>query len=117
MSKNGWTRSKAPLGHPNGSLIAPDLNYPFAEARIISREYALYRSVVLNSADGAVHRIRMAIHGGMEGVVDDTTLDLVAMIDAIYNTAESVSKKYLSPFSPARLKAMMIYEIYTHHKT
>ncbi|MHA6724196.1 dsDNA nuclease domain-containing protein [Sphingomonas sp. RS2018] len=62
---------------PEWSHIAPDLNAPFAEALIISREYAIYRSVALNSADGAVHRIRLAIQGGLDGVVDDTALDLL----------------------------------------
>jgi len=48
-------------------------------------------------------------------VVKDTSLSLVDMVETIYLRSEEVGKKYLSPFTPSRLKAMIIYEIYAHH--
>lgn len=59
----------------------------------------------------------MKIAEALPIVVNDTTLNLVDMVEAIYSLAEEVGRKYLSPFSPSRLKAMIIYEIYTHHKS
>jgi len=101
---------------PDWSAIAPSLSYPFAEQLRISREYTVYRAAALNSADRAVHRIRMAIATVLPPIISDGSLNLVDMVEAIYIKTEAVGKKYLSPFSPSRLKAMIIYEIYTHHK-
>lgn len=101
---------------PEWSAIAPSLSYPFAEQLRISQEYAVYRAVALNSADRAVQRIRMKITETLPSVIDDESLNLGDMVEKIYLQAEEVGKKYLSPFSPSRLKAMIIYEIYTYHK-
>ena len=95
--------------------IAPSLTYPFTDQLRISQEYAVYRAAALNSADGAVQRIRMKIAEALPTVIDDATLSLVDMVETLYLHAEEIGKKYLSPFSPSRLKAMIIYEIYTHH--
>jgi len=100
---------------PEWGTIAPSLSYPFAEQLRISQEYSVYRAVALNSADRAVQRIRMKIAETLPTVVEDASLSLVDMVQALYLEAEEVGKKYLSPFSPPRLKAMIIYEIYTHH--
>jgi len=100
---------------PEWGTIAPSLSYPFAEQLRISQEYAVYRAVALNSADRAVQRIRMKIAETLPTVVEDASLSLVDMVEALYLQAEDVGKKYLSPFSPSRLKAMIIYEIYAHH--
>ncbi|MBB4097474.1 dsDNA nuclease domain-containing protein [Sphingomonas kyeonggiensis] len=100
---------------PEWGTIAPSLTYPFAEQLRISQEYAVYRAAALNSADRAVQRIRMKIAEALPTVIADSSLSLVDMVEALYLNAEEVGKKYLSPFSPMRLKAMIIYEIYTHH--
>lgn len=100
---------------PEWGTIAPSLSYPFAEQLRISQEYTVYRAVALNSADRAVQRIRMKIAETLPTVVEDATLSLVDMVEALYLQAEEVGKKYLSPFSPSRLRAMIIYEIYTHY--
>lgn len=100
---------------PDWSAIAPSLSYPFAEQLRISQEYSVYRAAALNSADRAVQRIRMNIAETLPTVIDDEKMSLVDMVEAVYLQAEEVGRKYLSPFSPSRLKAMIIYEIYTHH--
>jgi Cap4 dsDNA endonuclease len=100
---------------PDWGAIAPSLSYPFTEQLRISQEYSVYRAAALNSADRAVQRIRMKIAEALPMVIDDTSLTLVDMVEALYLQAEAVGKKYLSPFSPSRLKAMIIYEIYAHH--
>ncbi|QZD86731.1 dsDNA nuclease domain-containing protein [Qipengyuania psychrotolerans] len=99
---------------PDWSAITPSLSYPFAEQLRIGQEYSVYRAAALNSADRAVQRIRMRIAEALVTVIDDEALSLVDMVEAIYLQAEEVGKKYLSPFSPSRLKAMIIYEIYSH---
>lgn len=100
---------------PEWSSVVPSLTYPFAETLKISHEYAIYRVVALNSADKATYRIRMAIQNELPPVISNINLTLVEMIKAIYDPVEHVARKYLSPFCPSRLKAMIIYEIYTHH--
>jgi hypothetical protein len=101
---------------PEWSAIAPSLSYPFAEQLRISQEYSVYRAAALNSADRAVQRIRMKITENLPAVIDDESLSLVEMVEAIYLNVEQFGRKYLSPFGPSRLKAMIIYEIYTNHK-
>ena len=100
---------------PEWGTIVPSLSYPFAEQLRISQEYAVYRAAALNSADRAVQRIRMKIMETLPIVVKDTSLSLVDMVETLYLRSEEVGKKYLSPFTPSRLKAMIIYEIYAHH--
>lgn len=100
---------------PEWGTIAPSLSYPFAEQLRISQEYKVYRAVALNSADRAVQRIRMKIAETLPTVVEDASLSLVDMVEALYLQSEEVGKKYLSPFSPSRLKAMIIYEVYAHY--
>lgn len=99
---------------PEWSQIAPNLTYAFSEQRLISLEYGVYRAVALNSADRAVHRVRMAITAILAPVVEDARLSLTQMVDAVFVQVEETGQKYLSPFSPARLRAMIIYEIYAH---
>lgn len=99
---------------PEWGEIALKLTYPFAEERLISREYGVYRTVALNSADRAVHRVRMAITASIAPVVGDPGLSLTQMVETVFVQVEEVGQKYLSPFSPARLRAMIIYEIYAH---
>jgi len=56
----------------------------------------------------------MKIGENLLAVVNDEGMNLVDMIEALYLLTEEVGKKYLSPFSPSRLRAMIIYEIYTN---
>lgn len=100
---------------PEWSDIAPSLSYSFSETLTISREYRIYRSAALNSADRAIHRVRLAIRNATPVVVSDTGLALTGMIDAVFAEVENVARKYLVPFSPSKLRAMIIYEIYTYH--
>lgn len=99
---------------PEWGEIAPNLTYAFSDQRLISREYGVYRTVALNSADRAVHRVRMAITATLAPVIEDASLTLTQMVEAVFVQVEEAGQKYLSPFSPARLRAMIIYEIYAH---
>lgn len=99
---------------PDWSAIAPSLSYPFSEQLRISQAYMLFRAAVLNSADRAIQRVRMKIMETLPQVISNDSLNLVGMVEAIYSCAEETGKAYLSPFSPSKLKAMIIYEIYTY---
>ena len=98
---------------PEWSEIAPDLSYPFAETLAISKDYAAYRPAALNSGDKALHRVRLAIRANLSGVIDDVSLNLSEMIDAIARKVNLVAEKYITPFSISKFRAMIIYEIYT----
>lgn len=99
---------------PDWRDIASRLVYPFAEERRIMQEYGIYRSAVLDLSNRAVQRIRMKITENLDSTVDDDELTLVDMVERIYELSEEVGRKYLTPFKPERLKAMIIYEIYAH---
>ncbi len=100
---------------PDWSEIAPNLSYSFAENLRISQEYSVYRTTALNSADHAVQRIRMKIMETLPQIIDDHSLSLVDMVEAVYLNTAFTAETYLSPFASSRLKAMIIYEIYTNN--
>lgn len=102
---------------PEWAEISQKLVLPFAEDLRIGREYRVYRSVALNTADSAIYRIRLAIRKAMDQVTNDSALDLGKMVSSVYLAAEPTAQRYLSPFSQDRLKAMIIYEIYTYTKS
>lgn len=102
---------------PEWEEIGPQLIYPFAEALQIRNEYQIYQAAALNTADSAVHRVRLAIRKSLQPVIDKVDLNLGGMINAALINAEPTARKYLSPFSQARLKAMIIYEIYAYPET
>jgi hypothetical protein len=99
---------------PEWAEISQNLVLPFAEELQIGKEYRIYRSVALNTSDSAIYRIRLAIRKALGQVIGDDALDLGNMLSSAYVAAEPTATKYLSPFSQARLKAMIIYEIYTY---
>lgn len=101
---------------PDWGSIAPQLSYSFAEQLQISHEYKIYRSVVLNTADRAVQRIRMKIVEILPNVISDDSLTLNDMVQIVFEATGQIAVKYLSPYTSAKLKAMIIYEIYTYSK-
>ncbi|MHC2088612.1 hypothetical protein [Methylobacterium sp. CM6244] len=99
---------------PDWSQIAGDYDVPFAHARYISREYNLYRASALSSANEAAHRVRLSVRSVIPDVVSNSEISLAEMVDYTYSKTEMVAKKYLAPFSSYKLKAIVIYEIYTN---
>lgn len=98
---------------PPWSEISPRLAAAFAEDLKIGREYAVYQAAVLDSSNRALQRVRLAIRPKLPEVIHNNALSLGQMMDAVYVAVEAMGKKYLSPFTPQKLKAMIIYEIYT----
>lgn len=93
--------------------ISPKLQVPFAEERAIRREYELYRATALNSADKGTHRVRLAIRSAMVPVISDPALTLSEMLSTIAEQVWEVGVRYLTPYSETKMKAMILYEIYT----
>jgi hypothetical protein len=110
----GWLDTvKASVRIPSWEELNSQLmTYPFDELLSLRAAWSAYRAEVLNQADEALRSIRRAIRVriGRGFGVDDT---LPQIIEAAFADVEKVGRSYLAPFQPARLKAMIIYELYT----
>lgn len=109
----GWLDTvKAAVRLPSWEELDPQLTYGISEKLLLRREWSVYRAEALNQADEALRSIRRAIRERVAtGFGDADTL--VQVIDATFIAVESVGRTYLAPFQPARLRAMIIYELYT----
>lgn len=103
---------KAAVRIPSWEELSSQLTYPFAELLALRSAWSVYRAEALNQADEALRNIRRAIREriGRGFGVDD---GLIAIIEATFVDVEDIGRSYLTPFQPARLKAMIIYELYT----
>ena len=103
---------KAVVRIPSWEELSVQLNYPFQENLALRSAWSVYRAEVLSQADEALRSIRRAIR---DRIVLGFGLDadLMAIIDAIFADVEDAGRTYLAPFQPARLRAMIIYELYT----
>jgi hypothetical protein len=98
---------------PRWEEISPEYNVPIFEKLNIRKEFEAYRSAVLNISDKAMFRVRLAIRQARDSAPEHATglSDVVAHV--VQNT-ESLAKVYIVAYSLAKLKAMIIYEIYAN---
>ncbi len=94
--------------------IVSEVKYPLSERLIMRIEYDNYRAAALNTSDRAMHRVRMDIYNEIPTVIADRSLDLRGMVEPIFDKCQGVANEYLTPFTPEKLRAMIIYEIYTY---
>ena len=109
----GWLDTvKATALIPSWEELVGQLTYPFGEVLALRSAWSIYRAEVLNQADEALRSVRRTIRARIgRGYVPGLTL--TETIEATFADVESTGKAYLTPFQPARLKAMIIYELYT----
>jgi hypothetical protein len=82
----------------------------------LSREWKRYRAIALDAGNEAINTLRDKIRNELEILVG-TTLDLTALIDHLYSKVEDLAVASMPPFKAARLKAMIIYEVFSHDTT
>lgn len=100
---------------PDWIAIMPLLTgYTFLENRRIGQQYDIIRSAVLNPGDAALFRVRTAIRKAIAELDPNTPEDLCQIIDTICASCQDVAQKYLAPYSPDKLKAMIAYELHTN---
>ncbi|MGY4617253.1 hypothetical protein ACVWZ4_002480 [Bradyrhizobium sp. USDA 4472] len=113
----GWlnlVRSRQAL--PEWSMISQQLNVGAIELANLTREWQRYRAIALDAGNEAINVIRDKIRseldkcgGGSQGLDD--------LVDEIYPAVRDLAQANISPFSNARLKVMIFYEVFTHETT
>ncbi|MGY3547090.1 DUF4297 domain-containing protein [Bradyrhizobium sp. USDA 4469] len=113
----GWlnlVRSRQAL--PEWSMIGQQLNVGAIELANLTREWRRYRAIALDAGNEAINLIRDKIRseldkcaGGAQGLDD--------LVDEIYPEVRDLAQANMSPFSNARLKVMILYEVFTHEAT
>jgi|GEM_PF-1652930 len=97
---------------PSWEELSGQLNYQGKELLDLRSAWSVYRAEALNQADEALRSIRRTIRERItEGF--PKTHSVMDMIEETYASVEAVGRQYIAPFRSARLRAMIIYEIYT----
>lgn len=100
---------------PEWAAIAPMLtDYAFLEVRRIGQQYDVVRSAILNPGDAALHRVRSTIRKAIAAFDPAAQHTLCQLIDMSFSECQAVAEKYLTPYLPEKLKAMIAYELHTH---
>lgn len=109
----GWLDTvKAAVRVPRWEELSGQLSYPFDEMLLLRAAWSSYRAEALNQADEALRSIRRAIRRRI-GRGFGTGVTLTQIIEQTFTDVEGAGRTHLAPFQPARLRAMIIYELYT----
>ena len=101
---------------PQWSDVSQDLGLGALELAAVRREWNRYRLDILNPGDEGGNRIRDAIRAQ---ITDHTAseLQMADLLAALFSQTQAVAMANMSPFIPARLRAMILYEIYRDDPT
>jgi Cap4 dsDNA endonuclease len=101
---------------PSWAEISTHLNVGGLELGELSREWKRYRAIALDAGNSAINALRDKIRGELEQISDPSS-GLHELIDVIYDRVVALAIESLPPFKPARLKIMIIYEVFTYDQT
>jgi hypothetical protein len=113
----GWldqVRSRHAL--PDWAEISNHLNVSGMELAELSREWKRYRAIALDPGNEAINALRDTIRKELVMLVG-TRFGLTDLIDDLYSKVEDLAAASMPPFKPARLKAMIIYEVFNYDPT
>ncbi len=96
---------------PEWSEVSQNIGLSGIEELALRREWKLYRSAVLNPGDEGGNRIRDAIRTSIVGHTS-SKLSMKDLLEALVLETQSVAQTNMSPFTLARLRAMILYELY-----
>jgi hypothetical protein len=98
---------------PDWSTISQQLDVRAMELANLSREWQRYRAIALDAGNEAINVLRDKIRSELENRVGGShTLD--ELVDEIYLEVKDLAQANISPFSNARLKVMILYEVFSH---
>lgn len=96
---------------PEWSDVSQDLGLSGVEAIAVRREWTLYRAAVLNPADEGGNRVRAAIRVAI-GHHASSPLSMAGLLQALVSQTQAIAQSNMTPFTTARLRAMILYELY-----
>lgn len=102
--------------YPEWSDVNQGLSLSGLELGAVHREWNRYRSDVLNPGDEGANRIRDAVRASLEAQID-SALSMTDLLAVLVGQTESVARQNMSPFNVARLRAIILYEVYRHDPT
>lgn len=96
---------------PEWSDVNQNLGLSGVDEIAVRREWALYRAAVLDPADEGANRIRSAIR---TAITDNASspLPIAGLLQALVSQTQAVAQLNMTPFTTARLRAMVLYELY-----
>lgn len=99
---------------PDWSTISQQLSVGGVELANLTREWQRYRAVALDAGNEAINVLRDKIRSELERHAGGSdTLD--ELVDEIYLEVKDFAQANISPFSNARLKVMILYEVLPCH--
>jgi hypothetical protein len=101
---------------PSWAEISTHLNVGGMELGELSREWKRYRAIALDTGNAAINALRDKIRSELE-LVGNPSAGLHALMDVVYDKVVGSAIESLPPFKPARLKIMIIYEVFTYDQT
>jgi hypothetical protein len=101
---------------PTWAEISIHLNVGGMELGELSREWRRYRAIALDAGNEAINTLRDKIRSELE-LVATPSISLDELLSAIYGKVEGLAISSLPPFKAARLKVMIIYEVFTYDQT
>ncbi len=113
----GWldlVRTRQAL--PDWSIISQKLNVGGVELANLTREWQRYRAVALDPGNEAINVLRDKIRSEFQKRAYGSH-SLGDLVDEIYLEAKDLARVSITPFSSARLKVMILYEVFSHETT
>lgn len=98
---------------PDWAHVSVHLKLSALELASVQREWQRNRAAALNPGDEGGNRIRDAIRARIDNHAG-STLPLNGLLEALYSETETAARANMTPFVSARLKAMILYEIFRH---
>jgi hypothetical protein len=110
----GWldlVRTRQAL--PEWSTISQHLSMGGVELANLTREWQRYRAIALDAGNEAINVLRDRIRSELERRAG-AAHSLDELVDEIYLEVKDLAQASTSPFSSARLKVMILYEVFSH---
>jgi hypothetical protein len=113
----GWldlVRTRQAL--PDWSTISQQLTVGAIELANLTREWQRYRAVALDAGNEAINVLRDKIRSELQKRAGGSH-SLDELVDEIYLEVKDLAQASITPFSNARLRVMILYEVFSHETT
>ncbi|NPU64795.1 DUF4297 domain-containing protein [Bradyrhizobium sp. 83012] len=110
----GWldlVRNRQAL--PEWSIISQKMSVGAMELASLTREWQRYRAVALDVGNEAINVLRDKIRSELEKRAGGSHA-LEELVNEIYLEIKDFGRSNISPFNSARLKVMILYEVFTY---